>query len=226
MLALMRLLAQKEARLSRLPTVERELRLSLPGLAAWCRLKALEIREEERPEETDSLELDCDLSDFRLKAIFSREEGRLNLNEAEREELLALFEDLGLSPARAEIMADSLLDWRDQDHEHRAEGAEKDFYRTYEPRNGPLTRLDEVVLVRGFDPYLFWLEPGLYQEVTIYAPKRGDRTEGPLSLKEPGVYREELVISYRGFSWRYLEIFSQEGPGTFQVLYRRLLPIR
>jgi len=226
MLALLRLEAFREARLSRTPVVERTLRLSLPGLAAWCRIRALSDEEEtEEREKTETPEVECDLKDFKVRAVFSSEGKRLNLNKASREDLLNFFEEEGFSPERAEVMAESLLDWIDGDNEHRPSGAEEDFYapRGYQPRNGPLAYLDEVVLVRGFDPYVFWIEPGLYREVTIYAAEDKEEKE-PLSLSTPGVYRQEMEISFRGLKWRYLEVFEAQGANRFQVLYRRLLP--
>lgn len=234
LVAILRLRALEEGRLARLPRLQQELRLSLPALARWCWEQALNSTSQQAPvleSENQTLSLDCSVEGFEVQATFSREETRLNLNQAREEELLRLFEQEGIAPERARVMAASLLDWIDPDPEHRVSGAEASFYEPlgYEPRNAALTRLDEVVFVRGFDPYLFWLDPGLYQVVTIYTrqgrPEEGP--EGPWRLDQPGIYREELEIKHQGRHWRYLEILESPGPGRPpRVLFRRLLPIR
>ena len=71
---------------------------------------------------------------------------RLNVNRADS---ATLARALG-SPA----MAAALMDWRDADTLPRAEGAERGWYRQLGrpgPRDGPLHRVDELRLVRGFD---------------------------------------------------------------------------
>ncbi len=59
----------------------------------------------------------------------------------------------------AEIPAESLLDWIDQDDFSRVNGAEKFYYQgnrvPYQPRNYPLQYKDEISFVRGFDRELF-----------------------------------------------------------------------
>lgn len=83
--------------------------------------------------------------------------GKLNLNSlaldleqalVSRKRLLAL----GMSS----VMADSLLDWLDEDDLPREFGAEDDWYlasnRNYTPRQGRIPRLTELLLIRGFTP--------------------------------------------------------------------------
>ncbi len=59
-------------------------------------------------------------------------------------------------------IADAILDWLDADDDPRIEGAEWDYYATldppYQPRNGPIESLDELLLVRGVTPRLLYGE--------------------------------------------------------------------
>ena len=61
-------------------------------------------------------------------------------------------------PGMTEDIADAMLDWIDEDDEPREFGAEADSYTAlgYEPRNGPIDSLDELLLVRGVTPELLF----------------------------------------------------------------------
>jgi len=225
MVGYLRLVAWSEFHLSRKPQYQREIKLSLIAFLQFCYQKALNLQEEENATETSIIVVDCSLEDFSVKASFSAENTRLNLNEANEEELRQFFEEQGIPTRRAQIMAASLLDWRDSDNEHRFNGAEKDYYRPlgYAPRNGPLKRLDEVVLVRGFDPYLFWIDPALYQGTTIYAPYKPEEAE-TLDLKGSGPFRAELNFEYHGNQWTYLFVFQAQGL-QLNILFQRPVPV-
>ena len=57
-------------------------------------------------------------------------------------------------------LADAILDWIDADDEPREFGAEIDYYSSldppYKPRNGPLTSVDELLMVRDVTPDLLF----------------------------------------------------------------------
>jgi len=63
-------------------------------------------------------------------------------------------------PNMTEEIADSILDWVDEDDEEREFGTESSFYRglspAYAPKNGPLDSLDELLLVKGVTPQLLF----------------------------------------------------------------------
>ncbi len=165
---------------------------------------------------------------LQVEMILSSEKERLDLNQADEEALFSLFLEKGISERRARIMAESLLDWRDEDDFHRLDGAEKDFYLPlgYEPRNGPLKDLSEAVLIRGFDPYLYWVKPGVYQWVTVYG---GQAHLGPdfsyeieeepekLTLQEGRVYRVQLSLKFQNKQFHYLEIFRYKTKGLEEL---------
>ncbi|MCP4714393.1 MAG: hypothetical protein GY868_04685 [Deltaproteobacteria bacterium] len=72
-----------------------------------------------------------------------------------------LEEQVGLEGEERDIVADSLIDWHDTDHNVTGvHGAEKEYYESldqpYGCRNGFIPVLDELVLVRGIDEKMFY----------------------------------------------------------------------
>ena len=63
-------------------------------------------------------------------------------------------------PGMTEEIADSIMDWLDDDEEPRPYGAEIEFYSTlstpYEPANGAMQTVDELLLVKGVTPTLLF----------------------------------------------------------------------
>ena len=74
------------------------------------------------------------------------EAGKLNVNTATRDQLMAL-------PYMETPIADAILDWRDGDDNPQAEGAEAGYYENlpfaYTIRNGPFRTIRELLRVRG-----------------------------------------------------------------------------
>lgn len=103
------------------------------------------------------------------------EYGKLNLNallkptNAEENEYMVealriLIERRGGDPN----VVDAILDWLDPDTEMRSTGAEADFYATIEPayacKNGPMNSVEELLLVYGMTPELFFGDPENLEE--------------------------------------------------------------
>ncbi len=93
------------------------------------------------------------------------ESSRLNLNTIlvadARDPDAALGRRLLMSlPGMTESIADAILDWVDEDDEPREFGAERDYYSglspPYEPQNGPLESIDQLLLVRDATPELLY----------------------------------------------------------------------
>jgi len=63
-------------------------------------------------------------------------------------------------PGMTEEIADAILDWIDEDDDIREFGAEVDYYSTlqppYEPKNGQLETVEELLLVRDVTPWLLF----------------------------------------------------------------------
>ena len=71
------------------------------------------------------------------------------------------------------------MDWRDKDNLHRLNGAEDDYYlslpQPYKCKNGDFTSIEELLLVRGVTPEIFY--GGLKDMVAVYQ----DKETGPVS---------------------------------------------
>lgn len=88
------------------------------------------------------------------------EQGRINLNGADKALLMSLFEFIGGADQRgAEELAESVLDWRDADDDPRPGGAETAYYQSmapqYEPRNSRMQLIEELRLVKGMNAELY-----------------------------------------------------------------------
>ncbi len=113
--------------------------------------------------------------------IIESEDRKINVNRAGQPQLKQVLERAGADEAAAERLTDMIMDFIDQDDVQRPQGAEKDAYRraglSYQPFNGPLTSLDQLLLIPGITHQLF------------YGYDRG--TEGMLDL--PPAYRDFLI---------------------------------
>jgi hypothetical protein len=88
------------------------------------------------------------------------EDGLVNINKAERPLLVNVLQQCGMGPgADRDAVADSILDWRDTNRDHRLNGAEEDYYRGLDPpyscKDGPIDVVEELLLVRGVTPQVF-----------------------------------------------------------------------
>ncbi len=90
------------------------------------------------------------------------EDGKLNINtlSATPEAARYLFQLLQVQPADIDVLVDSIQDWIDTDDNPRVNGAESEYYSRltppYRPKNGPIDRLGELLLVRGMTPDLYY----------------------------------------------------------------------
>ena len=98
---------------------------------------------------------------FRVR--FIDEGGKINVNRVSEETLRRVFTNLGLEGARRDILVDSIMDWRDADDLHRANGAESDYYAALSPpysaKNGPLDSVEDLLWIRGMTRELFYGQP-------------------------------------------------------------------
>jgi len=88
---------------------------------------------------------------------------RLNVNtlaELEKQQAGVGQKLLMTLPGMTEEIADAILDWLDADDEQRQLGAEADSYSglfpAYVPRDGPVTSVEELLLVRDVTPALLF----------------------------------------------------------------------
>lgn len=116
----------------------------------------------------------------------------LDVNSADQQSLARLFGALGLDPARADSVAEAILDWRDPDDVPRPYGAEERWYvgqGRAPPRNGPIADVRELARIRGLDAIagldtVLGVEPG---RVVL------DRAPLPVLAALPGLGPEALA---------------------------------
>jgi len=104
------------------------------------------------------------------------EAGKIDINKASEILLKGLLKSLGVKDEDADVIVDSIEDWRDADDFTRLNGAESDYYMSlavpYEAKNADLESVEELLLVRGVTQELFYgngNKPGLQDFVTVYS---------------------------------------------------------
>ncbi len=107
------------------------------------------------------------------------EAGKVNINRVTDSVLRKIMTGLGLEGEARDTVVDSILDWRDPDDFLRVNGAESDYYRSlknpYEAKNGNLDSVEELLLIRGVTPELFYGKK---------KPGDGEEKEEPVGLKD------------------------------------------
>ncbi len=132
--------------------------------------KTQDLRKNQLPEKVVNPEKGEWMTDGRSYLLpFSRGEcdvrvmgegGKININQASEKLLRTIIGNLGLDGEQRDTVVDSILDWRDPDDLHRANGAENDYYQAlpqpYNSKNGNLDSVEELLLIRGVTPDLFY----------------------------------------------------------------------
>ncbi|GBE34893.1 general secretion pathway protein K [bacterium BMS3Bbin06] len=148
-----------------------------------------------------------DNSEMEIRII--PESSKVDLNRASDVILKGLLAAIGVDAETQDVIADSLLDWRDPDDLHRLNGAENDYYhsldRPYDCKNGNLDSTEELLLVRGVTREIFYgngEKPGLRDYVTVFSDS--DRININTAAREvllslPGMDEDtaDAVIEYR-----------------------------
>ena len=92
------------------------------------------------------------------------EAGKININTISEMTLRKLIGNLGLDVEKRDTVVDSILDWRDPDDFLRVNGAENDYYQSlkepYRCKNASLDSIEELLLVKGVTPELFYGRKG------------------------------------------------------------------
>ncbi|MBK8208936.1 MAG: general secretion pathway protein GspK [Rhodospirillales bacterium] len=87
------------------------------------------------------------------------EGGKIDLNQASAGLLRELFVAIGLEPKPSAALADAIVDFRDEDQEKQAAGAETREYKAAElpwgPKNKPFVLVEELIYVLGMSPEIY-----------------------------------------------------------------------
>ncbi|MEI7732343.1 MAG: helix-hairpin-helix domain-containing protein [Verrucomicrobiota bacterium] len=87
-------------------------------------------------------------------------ERKFNVNVADEMILQQALLIMGADPSEFTTVVNSILDWIDPDDTPRTGGTESDYYEglnpPYSAKNGPVDDMNELLLVRGVTPEMFW----------------------------------------------------------------------
>jgi general secretion pathway protein K len=117
---------------------------------------------------------------------------------------------------------DSILDWRDEDSLHRANGAEDDYYRSlpepYEAKDDDFESVEELLLVKGVTPEMF--HGGLKDIVTVMTDKDD---KSPAGLRKKRISRKTSRASANRININYappemLESLPQMTPDIVSAI--------
>jgi general secretion pathway protein K len=115
---------------------------------------------DETPEPIDLGKVTGTFADGEYEVDIQDESGKISLNYVSEEHLRRLLEVLEIPKPDLDIIADSILDWRDVDKLHRINGAEDDYYQSlnppYKAKNGQFDTAEELLLVRGVTSDYFY----------------------------------------------------------------------
>lgn len=171
--------------------------------------------------------------------IIEPEDSKVNVNRTGQVQLKRMLEKTIAEEAICEQIADRILDFIDRDDSPRLHGMEKDDYKraglNYIPFNGPLTSLDQLLLVPGVTQQLFFgygddrrlkdlpegyrdfLLPGkysLFSMLTIY----GNNSNLPRDFDEEQDIEPVPVFWKTGGTYRILSFGkSSNGPPTVGI---------
>jgi len=128
------------------------------------------------------------------------EERKLNINLISRQVIVELLTISGVEDQMTrDTIADSIIDWRDPDHNHLLNGAEDDYYETldppYEAKDGDLDTLEELLLVKG-----------MTREI-LYGTEEANSREGKDEKRPSGEEKDEEKPVYTGIA-QYLTALS------------------
>jgi general secretion pathway protein K len=106
----------------------------------------------------------------KFEVTIENESGKVNINRAGESELKMVLGAFDLDESERDVIVDSILDWRDPNDLHRVNGAEDEYYRSlpepYDCKDADFDSIDELLLVRGVTPALFY--GGLRDMVTVF----------------------------------------------------------
>ena len=121
------------------------------------------VQLQETPDSVDLGAVNGNFAGGAYRVDIQDESGKINLNTVSAEQLRALAEAAGIPKEDADIIADSILDWRDSDKLFRLNGAEDDYYQTmnppYKSKNSRFDTVEELLLVKGITPTYFYGYP-------------------------------------------------------------------
>ena len=177
-----------------------------------------------------------EFGDGRFQVDIQDESGKVDLNNASEEQVLALLLAAEIPEHDAEIIKDSIMDWKDTDDFYRANGAESEYYESldtpYSAKNNRINAIEELLLVRGVTPEYFYGSPertgdgsvhykyGISRYFTVYSSNSQiniNYAPLPVLLSIPGMAPElamRIVETRRTTPFKNTAEISNLLPGT------------
>jgi type II secretory pathway component PulK len=169
---------------------------------------------------------DIKIDDMPCKVELVDESNKVDINEflkdaKKNHELLkqVLRRKIGLEGEQVDIIADSLIDWRDADNNITGvNGAEDDYYKGLDPpylcRNSEIPVIEELLLVRGIDEQVLFGRRGRReQKIELSKEDLDDILSGRVAPEEevviPAEDDDEAGMQYLGL----IDIFSAPPSG-------------
>jgi len=102
---------------------------------------------------TDGTPYEAQIGDGYYTVKILDESGKVDINTASELVLKNLLINAGVKPEEADIIVDSIMDWKDGDDLHRLHGAESDYYMSlpnpYRAKDDKFDTIEELLLVKG-----------------------------------------------------------------------------
>jgi general secretion pathway protein K len=124
----------------------------------------------------DGTPYEYDLGSGIVKVRILNESSKIDINAASEALLRQLFITQGLSEQEADVIVDSIMDWKDTDNIPRPNGAEEDYYarlpKPYGIKNGLFDSVDELLYVRGMTREILYGgrgKRGIADLLTVYS---------------------------------------------------------
>ncbi|MBL7204770.1 MAG: general secretion pathway protein GspK [Desulfobacteraceae bacterium] len=108
----------------------------------------------------------------KFEVKIGNESGKININGANESLLKMMLNAFDIEEQQKSVIIASIMDWRDKNDLHRLNGAEDSYYGSlpepYECKNGDFDSVEELLMVRGVTPEIFY--GGLKDVVTVFKP--------------------------------------------------------
>lgn len=168
---------------------------------------------------------------FRIRLV--DEGGKININRVNEETLRRIFTNLGLDDQRRDMLVDSIMDWRDADDLHRANGAESDYYSTQSPaysaKNGPLDSVEDLLWIRGMSAELYFGYPAANQSAEPnplrIALKDIFTVDSPIDRVNLRTASAEVIHAVMGIALEKSRSFIEERKKSSEKTLADLLPL-
>lgn len=177
---------------------------------------------------TDGLWHSVDLWGAPVSVRVVDEGGKIAINWVDQTVLRHVMGNLGVPPDEADVIADSIVDWRDTDDEKRVNGAESEYYsgldRPYVAKNAPIDALEEILMIRGVTPDLYYGGTqdhpiGLKDIFTVFRPPNGKLN---VRYMTPEVLRAFFALDREELTQLLDTRTGGQAPGMLDVLMAKL----